>query len=98
MFSKGRTAMLFSVGAAPTSRWLNKSAERPAKKNQAINAAAKHKPAPSNQRIACLLGFLVDGFAVPSALTDRSSSAVNRNLEAIAPRTFVSAFCKWAGV
>jgi hypothetical protein len=86
----------FSVGTASVTRWLNKNAA-PEKKNQAISAPAKHKPAANNQRTAWLLDFLFEGFAVTSALTDRNSSVVNRNPESIASLTFVTAFSNCAG-
>src|SRR5580700_11127817 len=98
MFSKGRTATLFSAGIDLLAGWLNKNAARPEKKNQAIATAATDKPEPTTHRMVCFLGFAFGDLAATGWRADFNSSAVNPNPEPIALLTFVSACCKWAGV
>src|SRR5258708_27340846 len=98
MFSKGRTAMLFSGGIDVLASSLNKDAARPEKKNQAVANAATHKNEPTTHRIGCLFGVTFGNLAATGSAGDVSSPAVKCNPESIASLTLQSALFNSPGL
>src|SRR5258708_38213692 len=98
MFSKGRTAMLFSGGIDVLASSLNKDAARPEKKNQAVANAATHKNELTSHRIGCFFGVTFGNLAATGSAGDVTSRAVKCNPEAIASLTLLSALCHSPGL
>src|SRR5258708_31568684 len=93
MFSKGRTAMLFSGGIDVLASSLNKDAARPEKKNQAVANAATHKNEPTTHRIGCFFGVTFGNLAATGSAGHVTSRAAKCNPEAIASPTLLRPSC-----